>query len=381
MTLHDITIPKDLAAQALAFDPVLPGPGIPAPLVSDERGQLYLQIQAPNAGQVVVNIDSDSYPCVRGEDGIWRTRYPYSSGIHFVHILIDGAEVLSPWLPIGYGYSHPCNYISLPDVDEDCYRLKAVPHGRVIRDCLYSEVTGEWQSCIIYLPAAYNEASVDPLPVLYLQHGHGENEVGWVTAGNVPLIMDNLIAEGSCRPMAVVMNNGMVQQVRNGKRIVDFLLFDDYLTQDVIPFIERRYHVGGSRQRRAMAGLSMGSLQTSITGMTHPDLFCALGIFSGFLHNWIQGSEMDMVRRGPGNDAHLAILQTPRRFNNAFEIFFRAIGSEDPLYSYFAEDDARCEAAGIRQIRRIYSGSHDWNVWRKCIRDFVPLLFRDGHAG
>ena len=157
---------------------------------------------------------------------------------------------------------------------------------------------------------------------------------------------------------------------------MDFTLFDRYLTEDVIPFIEGRYHVGGSKVRRAMAGLSMGSLQTSMVGFRHPELFCSLGIFSGFLHDWIQGSEIDMIKRGRGDDRHLAFLDDKDAFNTSFDVFFRAMGDTDPFFSFFEADDDRCERAGIRQIRRVYSGTHDWNVWRQCIRDFAQLIFK-----
>jgi enterochelin esterase family protein len=126
-----------------------------------------------------------------------------------------------------------------------------------------------------------------------------------------------------------------------------------------------------------MAGLSMGSLQTSISGLTHPELFSSLGIFSGFIHDWIQGSEIDMVKRGSSDDLHMALLQNPTKFNQEFELFFRAIGDKDPFLDYFHCDDEICEKAGIRQVRKIYSGGHDWNVWRQCIRDFSMLVFQN----
>ena len=229
---------------------------------------------------------------------------------------------------------------------------------------------------MIYTPPCSEQAPEEIFPVLYLQHGHGENECGWSAAGRVPFILDNLIAAGKCTPFAVVMNNGMVQKKAGDNRIVDFTLFDRYLTEDIIPFAERRYRVGRSKEKRAMAGLSMGSLQTSMAGFRHPELFSALGIFSGFLYDWIQGSEIDMVERGAGDNSHLAFLEDREKVAKSFRIFFRAIGDKDPFLEYFKEDDVRCEKSGIRQERRIYEGIHDWNVWRQCIRDFAQLIFR-----
>lgn len=376
MNFRQADISEDITAQMLAFDAVLVPEDVPEALVQDEGGAYWLQIKAQRAAQVQLEINTDLYDFNRGEDGIWRLRLPLTGGLHYVHLLIDGTLWLSPYLPISYGYSRPCNTIALPEEDGDFYRLRDVPHGKLVRDYFYSSVTQRWVSCMVYTPPAYEEETEKIFPVLYLQHGHGENECGWSVSGKVPFILDNLIAEGKCTPFAVVMNNGMVQRVAEGKRIVDFTLFDRCLREDIIPFAEKRYRVGRTKDRRAMAGLSMGSLQTSIAGFRHPELFDSLGIFSGFLYDWIQGSELDMVDRGPGDNSHLAFLEDRDKVEKAFRVFFRAIGDKDPFFEYFKEDDLRCERSGIRQERRIYDGIHDWNVWRRCIRDFSQLIFR-----
>lgn len=376
MKFGRVDISEDITAQMLAFDAVLVPEDVPEVLVQDEEGAYWLQIKAPGAARVQLEINTDSYDLKKWEDGVWRVRLPITGGLHYVHLLIDGTLWLSPYLPISYGYSRPCNTIALPEEEDGFYRLRDVPHGRLIRDYFYSAVTGRWESCMVYTPPGYDEEPEKVFPVLYLQHGHGENECGWSVSGKVPFILDNLIAEGKCTPFAVVMNNGMVQTETGGKRIVDFTLFDRYLTEDIIPFAEKRYRFGGRKDRRAMAGLSMGSLQTAIAGFRHPELFCALGIFSGFLYDWIQGSEIDMVDRGAGDNSHLVFLEDREKADKAFRVFFRAIGDRDPFLEYFEEDDVRCEKSGIRQVRRIYSGIHDWNVWRQCIRDFSQLIFR-----
>lgn len=369
-------ISEDITAQMLAFDMVIPPEDVPEVLVQDENGAYWLQMKAPEAVKVQLEINTDRYDLEKDENGIWRVKLPLNAGLHYIHLLVDGTLWLSPYLPIGYGYSRPCNTIALPEEDGDYYQLKDVPHGRLIREYYYSSVTGRWSSCMIYTPPCYEEETDKIFPVLYLQHGHGENECGWSSAGKVPFILDNLIAEGKCTQFAVVMSNGMVQKRENDKNIVDFTLFDRCLTEDIIPFAEKRYRIGGSKERRAMAGLSMGSVQTSIAGFCHPELFSSLGIFSGFLYDWIQGSEIDMVKRAPGDNSHLAFLEDRENFDKAFKIFFRAIGDKDPFLSFFEEDDARCEKSGIRQERRIYNGIHDWNVWRQCIRDFSQLIFQ-----
>jgi len=376
MNFKRVEFSEDITAQVLAFDAVLPPEGVPDVLVQDEEGAYWLRIKAPKAAKVQLEINTDLYDFKKGGDDIWCVRLPVTGGLHYIHLLIDGTLWLSPYLPIGYGYSRPCNTIALPEESGSFYGLRDVPHGKLIRDYFYASVTGRWESCMIYTPPCYEEAPEEIFPVLYLQHGHGENECGWSAAGRVPFILDNLIAAGKCTPFAVVMNNGMVQKKAGDNRIVDFTLFDRYLTEDIIPFAERRYRVGRSKEKRAMAGLSMGSLQTSMAGFRHPELFSALGIFSGFLYDWIQGSEIDMVERGAGDNSHLAFLEDREKVAKSFRIFFRAIGDKDPFLEYFKEDDVRCEKSGIRQERRIYEGIHDWNVWRQCIRDFAQLIFR-----
>ena len=173
----------------------------------------------------------------------------------------------------------------------------------------------------------------------------------------------------------VVMANGMVQRRdESGKPLVDFCLFERELTEVIIPFAEKRFHAGRSRERRAMAGLSMGSMQTSRCGFMHPELFSALGIFSGFVRDVLTGSALDMVSRPAGRNEHLAFLDDPERFAKSFPVYFRAMGDEDPFLTYFLKDDEMLNEKRIPQTRRIYHGGHDWNVWRACIRDFAQIF-------
>ena len=360
--------------QPLAFDKVLPYEGQVDCLVY-ENGKPYLQIRAPKALEVQFRINEVEYPCHKDDDGVWKMPYTAEGAINYVQLLVDGVEVLTPMLPISYGYSRPYNYVEL-DAEDDFYGVKDVPHGSIRKEYFPSSVTGEWESCVVYTPPGYDE-SKETYPVLYLQHGHGENEMGWTAAGKANFIMDNLIEEGSAKPFVIVMNNGMVQtQDDKGQRVVDFKLFEDYLLKDVIPFVEKKFRVGGKKELRAMAGLSMGSLQTSIIGFTHPELFDALGVFSGFVTDIIQGSELDMPGRGPSDNKHLEILDESDRFNSLFKVFFRSMGDKDPFWQFFRHDDKMLEEKGITQIRNVYEGIHDWNVWRKSFRDFATLIFR-----
>ncbi len=360
--------------QFLSADPVLPPEGVPDPLILID-GEWYLDIYAPNAGNVTFGFADQIYSCEKTMQGTWRAKLPFQTGMNYIAIQIDGVDVLNPYLPVGYGYSRPCNYIELPQEDSSFYETRDVKHGKVIMDRYFSTVTGEWERCLIYVPYAYDMEPDKVFPVLYLQHGHGENEIGWVSAGRLPDILDNLQADDECEPFVVVMNSGMVQVDMDGNRTVDFTRFDDLLCKDIIPFVESKYRVGQERDLRALAGLSMGSLQTSISGFTHPEMFCSLGIFSGFIHDWIQGSMIDMVDRQQGDDHHLEFLRNLKN-PEVFDVFFRGIGEDDPFIDFFLEDDKLIELSHIREVRKMYSGTHDWNTWRYCLRDFAKLLFR-----
>ena len=336
--------------QKLGFDRVLPWEG-QVPALVKEGDRYFLQVKAPEAMKVIFTMNEEEFPCTR--------------------------EVLTPLLPITYGYSRPYNYVALEKEDEDFYQIKDVPHGSVRREYFFSEVTGEWESCVVYTPYCYEEETERDFPVLYLQHGHGENEIGWTASGKVNFILDNLIAEKKAVPMVIVMSNGMVQTTTaDGRRIVDFKLLEKQLLTDIMPYIEKKFRVGKTKEMRAMAGLSMGSLQTSITGFDHPEYFCALGIFSGFVSDMIQGSPLDMVERGPSENEHMKLLDDAETFRQTFDVYFRAMGDVDPFWEHFEQDDAILSEKGIHQIRKVYPGAHDWNVWRMCIRDFAQLIFR-----
>lgn len=128
---------------------------------------------------------------------------------------------------------------------------------------------------------------------------------------------------------------------------------------------------------RAMAGLSMGSVQTSMIGLSHPDSFSALGIFSGFMRDIITGGELDMSHGQPGLNPHLAFLEDKEEFVRQYPVCFRAMGTEDPFWEHFAADDEMLKQKQIPHIRKEYPGAHDWNVWRMCIYDFAQLIFKD----
>ncbi len=324
-------------------------------------GKVLVRVKAPGAKEVALDQFGRMHPLAARDGGMWEAAVDLGRGFQYFFLKIDGCDVLCPYLPIGYGCCRPMNFLDIPvPGEEEWGTLDDIPHGGVTRHYFPSSVTGKMEICLVYTPAAFDPAK--KYPVLYLQHGYGENETGWVYQGHVGRIADRLLHEGKMREMIIVMGNGMVQgdAMRQGR-----MLFPQVLLTDLIPYIESRYPVLTDKWDRAMAGLSMGSFQTALTTLTHPELFGWVGIFSGFLRA-IHG----------GDNAHLALMEDRERFNGSFRVFYRAMGTEDQFFSTFTGDDAMLEGKGLNIIRETFPGGHDWGVWRRCIHSFLPRLFR-----
>lgn len=372
-------------SHALSFSPQMPlnpklgsvlgdFPVIPAGLEFPDEAHYRLNFHAPGADSVTVGIVMDTYPMERQEGGLWSITLPIGDGgWKPVFFRVDGVTVLNPMLGIGFGASSPCNFVDLPQPGVDFYHLKEVPHGTVCQTFYPSAVTGRQESCLVYTPPGYMRGS-DAYPVLYLQHGHGENEHCWVHQGKVNFIMDILIAAGEATPCIIVMNNGMVQTPGpDGQAVIDPSLLPRLVAEDCIPFIESAYRVKTGKEHRAIAGLSMGSMQTSVLSMTRPELFDWVGIFSGFVR---------VPPILPGGNDHLNALNNAEKFRSEYRLFFRAMGRDDVFMGDFLSDRKLLEDSGLSPAQwdnhreQLYPGSHEWNVWRLCIRDFLKQIFR-----
>lgn len=349
--------------------PVVP----PALEILDEE-HFLLRFYAPTAQSVTVRIVFDEYALAKDEAGIWSAVLPMGDGgLKPVYFQVDGVTVINPMLSVGYGASSPCNMVDLPQHGVDFYHLKDVPHGTVCQEFYPSSVTGQHESCLVYTPPGYMKGS-DSYPVLYLQHGHGENEQCWVHQGKVNFIMDNLLAAGLAESCIIVMNNGMVQSRDADDSLrVKAMLLPELIVRDCIPYIERTYRVKPGKENRAVAGLSMGSMHASVLSMTHPELFDWVGIFSGFV-------QMPPVLGD--SSPHLDALKNAEKFRSDYRLFFRAIGEADIFMADFESDRALLEESGLSpevwsaHEEVLYPGNHEWNVWRMCIRDFLKRIFR-----
>ena len=328
-------------------------------------GKVFLRVRAPNANEVVIDQFGALFPLSPASDGMWEGTADLGRGFKYFFLKIDGAEVLCPYLPIGFGCCRPMNFVDVPVPEEQEWdALEDIPHGAVTRHYFPSSATGRQEVCLVYTPPGY-----DPMrryPVLYLQHGYRENETGWIYQGHAGRIADRLIHEGRMSQMLIVMANGMVADGEDGTDRPPEL-FPKVLLKDLIPFVEAHYPAMTDKWHRAMAGLSMGSFQTSVVTLSHPELFGYAGLFSGFLRApWRSADE-----------AHLSALDDPNRFRECYRLFYRAMGTEDQFFDRFLKDDALIEAKGVPTLRRTFPGGHDWSVWRRCLHDFLPMLFRE----
>ena len=351
---------------AVSFDPYAGEPGRDGDqcFSVNPDGTVFFRLKAPNAKTVQIDQFGSVTPLAPAEDGMWEGNVDLGRGFKYFFLKIDGADVLDPYLPIGYGCCRPMHFVDVPvPGEEDWDDLAGVPHGSVTRLYVPSSVTGKHEIALVWAPASFDPAGT--YPVLYLQHGYGENETGWVHQGHVGRIADRLLAAGQMKEMLIVMANGMMRAP--GRDPMGRSLFSEFLLTDLIPFVEARFPAKTDKWSRAMAGLSMGSYQTSVTTLSHPDLFGYAGLFSGFLSSPRPGTE----------EPHLALLADPEKFRASFRVFYRAMGTEDQFFGTFARDDEYLADKDLGMIRRTFPGGHDWSVWRRSIRDFLPMLFQE----
>ena len=327
---------------------------------------IYLRLWYEHGDKMELQVtDGGSYLFERHADGSWMLPLSDFHGFCYVKIILDGNWVLSPYLPVGYGDNHPMNFLDLPDGEEDVDA--AAVSGTVCREQYHAHISGSDKFCYVYTPPGYAGGN-EKYPILYLQHGYGENELGWLYQGRLAETADKLIDAGEMEPMLIVMADGMMRCTReDGSVIHRPELFTEELLEDIMPLVENRYRVKTGGRYHAMAGLSMGSLQTSMTVFCSPGLFEWAGLFSGFMSNVFDGNNQHLDR----------LKQNTEGFNDSLRLFFRAMGKDDPFWPVFERDDRFCEEYGIRCVRKVYSGGHTWNVWRECIKDFLTMLFRE----
>lgn len=331
-------------------------------------GQAVFRFYAPGAERVEVDIFGMERFALKKEtdssmEGWWTGNMSgITPGFHYHDYYINGTRVINPLVPLGYGAFRNIGFFEMPEDDFKEYVPADVPHGAVHMNYYRSSQTGRYKMCYVYTPPGYDEMPKKRFPVLYLQHGGGENETGWIWQGKIDHITDNLLADGRMREMIIVMNTGYAFRP-DGSSHHSLGSFDEELINDCIPFIDKYYRTIPDREHRAMAGLSMGGMQTQKIVCEHPELFAWAGIFSGGLT--IQDAEAD----------YSSILLDKEAFEKQFSLLFVACGTEDIFYKKTEANVAKVRSYGITLQTFTEHGYHDWTFWRHCAREFLPLLF------
>lgn len=368
-----------------AFNPQMPGRSklslaepadiIPPAVEVQADGSVICRFYAPAAQSVTIGLvrESARTPLTKGEGGVWEGVLTLSfPGINPIVWLVDGVEVLNPYAPIEYSYGHPVNFVDVPCVEQSYLALRDVPHGSLVRDYYKSATTGETESCMVYLPPCYFENTDRRYPVLYLQHGAIANETAWVNDGRINFMMDNLLADGEAEPFIIVMNNGTVQvRDANGVWQDNYHALQPLLIDDCIPFIDRKYRTLADRWNRAIAGLSMGSMQAGRIFMERMDLFASAGLFTGYKFN-----PTSTIHRGEKQE-YVKVLDDAEKFNRETRLFFLAVGADEPSVVKVEGEHNDCIEKGIDHFYKAYPGEHEWHVWRAACHDFCRMAFKD----
>lgn len=332
-------------------------PGQEYPQVNSE-GYARFRIVAPDAKSVIVSLGLGGRGGTvlrKGKDGVWMgtTDGPMDEGFHYYHFTIDGATVNDPGAKNYYGSVRWESGIEIPAKDRDFYALKNVPHGNVQQILFNSPSTGEQKRAFVYTPAEYSKNTKKKYPVLYLQHGWGEDETAWSNQGCAHLIMDNLIAEGKCKPFIIVMTYGMTNGARYGT-IGSFSPkdFETVLVDELIPYVDSHFRTLANKKNRAMAGLSMGGMETKSITLARPDTFDYWGLFSGGTY-----APSDLKNVKP-------------------KLIFTSCGSkENPDGVRKSVDDLK--AAGFNAVSFVSDGTaHEFLTWRRSLKEMAPLLFK-----
>ena len=359
------------------------------PMVNSQR-MVRAQIKAPKATFVGLDIAGKIYEMTKDENGVWTgTSEPQDEGFHYYQLNIDGASVPDPGSLYYYGASRWGSGIDVPAADEEFYTVKNVPQGSINEVYYWSDVTEKMRHGYIYLPAEYYKNPTKKFPVLYLQHGMGENETGWSAQGKTGIIMDNLIAAGKAVPFIIFMDNGLDvrrpgdpapgqggfggprpqgQRPQGGprqggpRRGFGFNAFQDVLIKDIIPMVEKNYRVIADAEHRAMAGLSMGGMQTHGITLANPTTFGYVGMFSGGTFNTEE-------------------LKDAADFKKTNKVLFMSAGGKE---TRMAEGENSVGAAannlkaiGINAHSYVSPGTaHEWQTWRRSLYQFAQLLFK-----
>lgn len=334
-------------------------PGQEYPQVNSQ-GYARFRILAPAADSIRVSLGlggKGGTKLTKGEDGYWTgtTAGPLDEGFHYYNVNIDGGKFNDPGALNFYGSVRWESGIEIPAHDQDFYALKDVPHGNVQQILFPSKSTNTSRRAFVYTPPGYEKNQSTKYPVLYLQHGWGEDETAWSNQGHANLIMDNLIAGGKIKPFIIVMTYGMTNEVKWGRiRDFDIKYFQAVLVDELIPYIDNNFRTVADQSHRAMAGLSMGGMETRMITMNRPDVFSHYALLSGGTYKPEDISDKSKVK-----------------------LVFLSCGSKERPDGVKSAAAALKEA-GFNAVSYISEGTaHEFQTWRRSLHELAPLLFRN----
>jgi enterochelin esterase-like enzyme len=425
-------VPAPLRSASAPAVPAHPSPynfpGVQYPRIEADS-RVTFRFNAPNAQKVQVSIVNVPFNMVKGDDGAWTyTSEPQAPGYHNYWMIVDGAIVLDPSTQAFIGYGHMCNGFEVPEPGVDFYDLKDVPHGNVLIRNYFAKATNSWRHIFVYTPPGYEAKTSTRYPVLYLQHGGGEDERVWIEMGRTNVILDNLLAEGKVKPMIVVMETSAVGGAGRGAapgaataagagaagggaaagagapagagagRGAGFGIggpgggaYGQFMVSELIPWVDSHFRTLADKDHRAMSGLSMGGMQTASVTMANLDKFSYVGLFSG-------GAATGGRGRGaaPGaapaatppappaapapldlKTAYSGAMANPADFNKKVKVLFMSCGTEENPDALKRHQEQLIAAGITNSYVYISPGTaHEWQTWRRSLYAFASLLFR-----
>ena len=348
------------------------------PCITPDNRVLF-KVNAPNAGKVQVNMGK-LYDMQKDDKGLWSvTTDPQDPGFHYYSLVIDGFAFADPASESFYGTGKMSSAVDIPEAGVDFYTIKEVPHGDIRSKNYFSKTMNAWRPVNIYTPPGYDQDPKKTYPVLYIQHGGGEDERGWAVQGKTNIILDNLIASGKAVPMIVVIANGNVTTPGStgggGYNDAAMNAFKEEIVGSVIPFVEKNYRVKPGVDNRAISGLSMGGGQAFYTGLRNTNTFSHVGVFStglfGGINRQAGAAAFDPEAAIPG------LLSQPQSFNSKLKLFYVSVGEQDPRIEATKKLIETFKSKGLKVEFASFPGGHEWQVWRKSIHDFAQKIFKD----
>jgi enterochelin esterase-like enzyme len=372
--------------------------GAQSPRIHADRS-ITFTLKAPDASSVQLGggegLGRGLFPMTKGAGGVWSvTTPPVIPGFHYYWFVLNGVSVNDPASETYFGYDKETSGIEVPEAGADFYAVTDVPHGEVRAKWYHSKTTGEWRRAFVYTPPDYDKDAKVRYPVLILQHGAGENETGWIQQGRSQFILDNLIAAGKAQPMIVVMDCGYVAkagvpavkiELRGPPKnvLLAFAAFEEVIIHDLIPTIDASYRTIPDREHRAMAGSSMGGMQSLFVTLHNLDTFSYIGSFSGpFIPGINTGTQPEGNRQPAVFDTKTAYdgaFADPLLFNKRVKLLWLGVGTaESPQFrAGIGAAEQALRTAGVHVVYVESRGmTHEWQTWRRDLNDFAPRLFR-----